>query len=150
VGSCIVFIDRAVGSEVLSVNTQIGAMEPLHCTALGKAYLAYVEPEKLEELLAGPLEKFTPRTIVNRRGLQREMAAIRDRGYAVDDEEYNDGILCIASPILNAHGLPVALMGVSGPKSRISEARVEEYGRVIRKHAMEISHTFGFDAKNTS
>jgi DNA-binding IclR family transcriptional regulator len=150
VGSCIVFIDRAVGSEVLSVNTQIGAMEPLHCTALGKAYLAYVEPEKLEELLAGPLEKFTPRTIVSRRGLQREMAAIRDRGYAVDDEEYNDGIVCIASPILNAHGLPVALMGVSGPKSRISEARVEEYGRVIRKHAMEISKTFGFGAKNTS
>ena len=78
------------------------------------------------------------------------MAAIRDRGYAVDDEEYNDGILCIASPILNAHGLPVALIGVSGPKSRISEARVEEYGRAIRKHAMEISHTFGFGAKNAS
>lgn len=150
VGGCIVFIDRAVGSETLSVNTQIGAMEPLHCTALGKAYLAYVEPEKLEELLPGPLEKYTPRTIVSSRGLQKEMAAIRGRGYAVDDEEYNDGILCIASPILNAHGLPVALLGVSGPKSRISEARVGEYGRMIRKHAMEISNTFGFGVKNAS
>jgi IclR family acetate operon transcriptional repressor len=82
--------------------------------------------------------------------MQREMAAIRDTGYAVDDEEYNVGILCIASPILNAHGLPIALMGVSGPKSRISGARVEEYGRVIRKHAMEISKTFGYGVKNAS
>jgi DNA-binding IclR family transcriptional regulator len=150
VGSCIVFIDRAVGSEILSVNTQIGAMEPLHCTALGKAYLAYVEPERREELLAGPLKKSTPRTVVSRRGLQREMAAIRDRGYAVDDGEYNDGILCIASPILSSLGPPVALVGISGPKSRISDARVAEYGRMIRKHAMEISSAFGFDGKATS
>lgn len=149
VGSCIVFIDRVVGAELLSVNTQIGAMEPLHCTALGKAYLASIEPENREELLAGTLKKFTSRTIVSKRGLQREMAAIRERGYAVDDEEYNEGILCIASPILNAHGLPVALVGVSGPKSRISKTRVEEYGRMIKKHAMEISAMFGYGANTT-
>ena len=150
VGSCIVFIDRAVGSEILSVNTQIGAMEPLHCTALGKAYLAYVEPEKLEELLAGPLVKYTPRTIVSRRGLQKEMAAIRDRGYAVDDEEYNDGILCIASPILNAHGLPGRPDGglgsekphqrlpCRGVRPRDQEARNGDFERVRLRHKKRV------------
>jgi DNA-binding IclR family transcriptional regulator len=148
VGGSVVFIDRVVGSEILSVNTQIGATEPLHCTALGKAFLAFLEPEERSELLGGRLERFTPNTLVGKRELQREMARIRSRGFAVDDEEYNEGIRCIAAPILNAQGVPIAMLGVSGPKNRLSAKRIEEYGRMIGLNAMEISKKFGFDEKN--
>ncbi|HOX31320.1 MAG TPA: IclR family transcriptional regulator [Spirochaetales bacterium] len=144
VGNRIVFIDRSVGSEVLSVNTQIGASEPLHCTALGKAFLAYSEPEKRDELLAGPLEKFTAKTISNKRDIPKEMAVIKARGYAVDDEEYTEGILCVASPILNSQGQPIAMMGISGLKNRMSAERVAEYGSLISKNACEVSRKFGY------
>jgi len=150
VGNCVVFIDRAMGSEILSVNTQIGAQEPLHCTALGKAYLAYVEADQREDLLRGPLERFTPKTIVSKRGMQHELAAIRERGYAVDDEEYNEGILCLASPILNSQELPIAMMGISGPKNRIGAGRVGEFGLLISRNALEISRKFGFEVGSTS
>jgi len=150
VGGCIVFIDRAVGSEILSVNTQIGAMEPLHCTALGKAFLAYSEEGMQEELLSGPLNRFTPKTIVGKRELREEMTRIRSRGYAVDDEEYLEGIRCIAAPILNSQGLPVALIGISGPKTRIRGSRIKEYGEEIRQVSLEISKQFGYEIGSAS
>lgn len=143
-GSRIVFIDRAVGSEILSVNTQIGADEPLHCTALGKAYLAYCEPQRRVELIAGPLTRFTPRTLVSRRELQQECDRIRRRGYAVDNEEYIEGIRCIAAPILNAQAMPVALMGISGAKTRIQGPKIQEYGELVRRLSLEVSAAFGY------
>lgn len=143
-GSRIVFIDRAVGSDILSVNTQIGAAEPLHCTALGKAYLAFCEPKQRDELIAGRLTRFTPRTLVSRAELTDECERTRKRGYALDDEEYIEGVRCLAAPVLNAQAVPVALVGVSGAKDRIRGKTIREYGETIRRVSLEISAAFGY------
>jgi DNA-binding IclR family transcriptional regulator len=143
-GSRIVFIDRAVGSDILSVNTQIGAAEPLHCTALGKAYLAFCEPGQRDELIAGRLARFTPKTLVSRGELTEECERTRKRGYALDDEEYIEGIRCLAAPVLNAQAAPVALVGISGAKDRIRGRQIREYGEAIRRVSLEISAAFGY------
>lgn len=143
-GKCIVFIDRLLGSETLSVNTQIGAIEPLHCTALGKAYLAYVDPDELDTLLETPLTRFTPTTIVERDAIETELAAVRENGFAVDDEEYSSGIRCVAGAILNQEHVPVALIGVSGPKNRITDRCMQDFGQLVRSTSLEISLKFGY------
>jgi IclR family acetate operon transcriptional repressor len=117
---------------------------------LGKVFLAYSEDGRQEELLSGPLNQFTPKTIVGKRDLRAEMTRIRSRGYAVDDEEYIEGVRCIAAPILNSQGLPVALIGISGPKTRICGSRVKEYGEEIRQVSLEISKQFGYEIGSAS
>ena len=72
----IVFIDRVAGSGILSVNTQLGGREPLHCTALGKAYLAYVDEEALATLMSESFARYTPKTIVSARSLREELARV--------------------------------------------------------------------------
>lgn len=140
----IVFIDRESSSATLSVNTQIGEREPLHCTALGKAYLAAISNEELDDLLEDPLQQFTIRTIKSIDELKSKLKEIRKKGYAVDNEEYIDGVRCIASPILNQLNSPVALIGCSGPKHRISLSKCKEYGNYVKNLSIEISKRFGY------
>jgi DNA-binding IclR family transcriptional regulator len=140
----VVFIDKVAGSEVLSVNTQVGAREPMHCTALGKAFLAYVEEQDLKSYLKLPLEKFTPNTITTLAGLKTELNRIRKKGYAFDNEEYVAGVRCISCPILNQYDAPVAMLGISGPKSRISLKDSTENARIIKDFALEISKRLGY------
>lgn len=144
VGTSIVFIDRASGSESLSVSTQIGRQEPMHCTALGKAFLAFIQKEELPKYLGNSLERYTERTIVNKNELKAELKKIREKGYALDNEEYIENIRCIGSPILNQNGLPIAAVGISGPKIRISLKKANEFGVILQKTALEISKFFGY------
>jgi IclR family KDG regulon transcriptional repressor len=144
VGHSIVFIDRQQGSERLSVNTQIGATEPLYCTALGKAFLAFVDKDQITDILPDPLIPYTPATITNRKKLEKELLRIKNNGYAVDNEEYIEGVRCIASSILNQYGSPVAMMGISGHTSRISQRNILEYGKLVRRLSLEVSRKFGY------
>lgn len=140
----VVFIDRYSSSEILSVNTQIGAREPLYCTALGKAYLAFQEENTLEQLYPVELEAYTQRTITTISKLKKHLDLVRQSGYAVDDEEYIDGIRCISAPILNEFKAPIAMIGISGPKYRLPDRAVEEHGQAIKEIALKISRHCGY------
>ena len=140
----VVFIDRSSSAEVLSVNTQIGAREPLYCTALGKAYLAFQEELDLDELYPQPMERYTQHTITNTADLRETLTEVRRKGYAVDDEEYIDGIRCVSSPIFNEYQAPIAVIGLSGPKHRISRSKIREYGQAVKAMALKISRHCGY------
>ncbi len=142
----VVFIDRSSSVGVLAVNTQIGAREPLYCTALGKAYLAFQEGIDLHELYPERLEAYTRRTITDLSALEENLAQIRVQGYAVDDEEYIDGIRCVSAPILNEFFLPIAVVGISGPKYRLDNRTIETYGKTVRDTARVISRHCGYFA----
>lgn len=143
----IVFIDRIAGSGILSVNTQLGGREPVHCTALGKAYLAFVDGDALANLLDEPLLGYTPKTIVTARSLREELERVKRNGYAVDNEEYMEGIRCIGAPILNELGAPIATIGISGPKYRLPLGKCAEYGKLVCRLSLEVSRRFGFSGK---
>ncbi len=140
----IVFIDRVASSESLAVNTQIGAQEPMYCTALGRAILAYLPEEELRLNVPTSLQRYTRKTISSITALRASLTGVRARGYAIDDEEYLLGIRCVASVILGHAGAPIAAIGISGPSTRLPLPKMSRLGAGIREAAHELSLRAGW------
>ncbi len=102
--------------------------------------------EELEKLLGGsPLVRYTPRTLTNMRELLAHLETIRERGYAVDDEEFDPGVRCVASAVRDYRGKVVASVGISGPAIRVTLERVPDIGRAVMEAAQEISRLLGYE-----
>lgn len=107
------------------VVQDVHAQRPLHCTAVGKALAAWMQPSALRAALAAnPLERHTPKTIVTQAALEAELRRIRNAGYAIDDEEQYEGLRCIAMPVFDHTGEVVASMCVVGPKHKMTHQRL--------------------------
>lgn len=119
------YIDKIDSTLPLKVDHPIGSLSPLHCTALGKAFLAFGNAEPDEELTG-----YTKKTITSPAKLREEIELTRRRGYAVDDEEFAQGIRCVARPVYDKNGQMIAAIGVSGPTVRIDDARLAELGAI--------------------
>ncbi len=120
-----VYILQRKASFRVSVDTEIGSRPPMHATSTGKAILAHLPEEDRRQWLTHPLEKFTIRTLTSLEDLNRDLVATVERGYAVDDEEYNSGVRCVASPVFGVDGTVAGSLGVSGPIHRMDISRVE-------------------------
>ncbi len=145
-GNRAIYISQAHAQSELTVRmfTQVGAWVPLHCTAVGKAIIAHWPDEDLEQLTREGLPAHTPNTITSPERLQSELAAIRQRGYAIDDEEREVGVRCIASPVFDAEGQVVAALSISGPAGRVTPDRFAELGETVREAAARLSERLGF------
>ena len=137
-------MDKVLGRDIAPVNVQIGGREPLHCTALGKAFLAFIEDEERASYIEEPLRKYTPSTIDSLAELNRELRETRVRGYALDSEEYVKGVRCVAAPILNRETKPVAMIGISVPAERLPDELAAKYGIFIKEKALEVSKWLGY------
>jgi DNA-binding IclR family transcriptional regulator len=127
VGTRVWYVDKVDSPLQLKVDHPIGALSPLHCTALGKAFLAFGRaPVPLE------LRTYTPKTLATRRELNDEIERTLARGYAVDNEEFAPGIRCVARPIYDANGEMIAALGVSGPSVRVDDERLQDLGRIVQ------------------
>ncbi|MCB6180081.1 IclR family transcriptional regulator [Rhodobacter sp. Har01] len=126
VGLRVWYIDKVDSPLPLKVDHPIGALSPLHCTALGKAFLSFGHAQMPEDQPA-----FTPLTLTTRRALVDEIERTRARGYSIDDEEFARGIRCVARPIYDKSGAMIAAIGVSGPSVRVTDARLHELGRIV-------------------
>ncbi len=136
----VLYIERVEAQRSLTMGSKLGARNPVYCTALGKAILAHSAEPEVDRILAGArMEARTRNTITNVLGLKRELKRVRGRGYAIDDEEIEEGIRCIAAPILDAGGHAVAAISISGPSSRITPDRYEQIGETMLKTARELS-----------
>ncbi len=129
VGHRVWYIDKVTSPLPLKVDHPVGSLAPLHCTALGKAFLAFGSASQ-----TGALTPFTTRTIVDPHKLEAEIEETRHRGFAIDDEEYSAGIRCVAVPIYDASGTMVAAVGLSGPSARIQSDRLRELGEMVITH----------------
>lgn len=141
----VMFVDTERGDELISFNARIGHREPLHCTALGKALLLSLKEGEIKELVKRGLKKYTSRTITSFSRLKKELEEVKCRGYAVDDEEYKEGIRCIASPIKNFEGRVVAALGISGPSARITLEKISPLAKSVKKKAEEASRRLGWN-----
>ena len=79
--------------------------------------------------------------------MKAELKRSRNKGYAGDNEEYVAGVRCVASSILNQQGVPVAMLGVSGPKGRVSPKNRDAYGKLLGEFALEISRKLGYKTR---
>jgi IclR family KDG regulon transcriptional repressor len=141
----VLYIDRTEAQRSLTMGSKLGARNPVYCTALGKAILANLPEVEIDQILAAcRFEARTKNTITNVLALKQELKTTIERGYAVDNEEIEDGVRCIAAPVLNANGRAIAAMSVSGPSSRIIPARFPLIGETMRKAAGELSVRLGY------
>jgi DNA-binding IclR family transcriptional regulator len=140
----VVYLMKQEGKHSIRTTARLGSRRPLHCTALGKAYLATMKPGEVEALLSGVgLPALTVHTITDLAALQAELDWVRARGYAVDREEVEEGLACVAAPIQDYRGVTIAAVSMAGPVGRILPHE-EHYGRRVAATALEISTALGF------
>ncbi len=99
-GSHGIYLDKVESGDFgIRLHSEIGKAFPLHCTGIGKVLLAGIPEFELRKLLRGKLEQFTPNTMTDKGKLRSEFEEIRERGYAIDDEEITRGLICVAAPV---------------------------------------------------
>lgn len=146
-GKEILYLDVLESPHSFRLVSQIGMRRPLHCTALGKAILAWQSTSFRDELLAGAKpEKLTPNSITRSAELIAELGRIQRRGHALDDEEVELGARCVAAPIFDSSGLVAAGVSVSGPTIRMSRTQTSQIADAVKEAAIEISKHLGYDA----
>ena len=121
-----------------------GTLSPMHSSGIGKALLAEMDESRLERLLkTRPLEAFTAKTITDPDALRTDLEHVRDRGYAMDDEEKNSGMRCIAAPVFDVNGEAVAGISVSGPTSRVGLDDMARIGHPVMEAARDLTRAIG-------
>lgn len=137
-----VYIDTVPSPQVVRLFTAVGNRVPLHATGAGKCLLGALPADKREPLIERlDLRAYTPHTIVDRAALRRALDEARARGFAIDDEEYDDGVRCIAVPVGGTNDT-VAALSVSAPASRFSRQRSLEILPLLRRSASELAASF--------
>jgi DNA-binding IclR family transcriptional regulator len=138
-GRSVVYIDSVSGTRSVRLITEIGRAIPAHTSGAGKALLAWRSPEELAALLDGvELIAATPHTLTTLEDLQADLARIRERGYATDNEEHEPGVACVATPVLDRSGKAIAAISISGPTTRILGEHTETLADLLREHAAKV------------
>jgi IclR family transcriptional regulator, acetate operon repressor len=141
----IVYIDQAQSSRILRMFTQIGNRLPAHSTGSGKIMLAFSAPEVVEGVIRRyGLAERTPRTITDADEFRRELYRIRHNGYALDDQEHEEGVRCVAAPVRDESGQVVASLSVSGPVTRLSDRQVEQIIPEVVECGEKLSARLGY------
>ncbi len=136
----VLYVDILESPQALRATSQIGTFDALHSTALGKAILSRMPQSERQVLLADvQLVPRTTHTATSTAGLNAAIDVASQKGLAVDDEENEIGMRCVAAPILNADGWPLAAISVSGPSSRMSHAEIERIGAELRSGCASVS-----------
>ena len=121
-----------------------GTLSRLHASGIGKVLLAQMEIAGVKKLLAtAPLEQLTEHTLTNHAALIADLSVTRVRGYAIDGEERNLGMRCIAAPIFDIHNEAVAGISVSGPTSRVGDSQMYLFSKAVVAAANELSLAIG-------
>jgi DNA-binding IclR family transcriptional regulator len=124
-GHC-VYLYRSRGSQSVHLDIHAGERAAMNTTALGKSMLAFMDDDRVERIIADrPLPALTPHSITDPGDLREELAAIRERGYAIDDEERLEGLRCVAAPI-RQDGDVLGAISVSAPTSRLKGERLAQ------------------------
>jgi DNA-binding IclR family transcriptional regulator len=136
----LISIVSVASPHVTKVPSTVGRQLPLHCTSQGKAILAFLGSERRERELDGynfhPLSK---NTIVSTERFLGELALISSRGYAIDNEEYEECLRCVAAPVQDSAGAIIGAISVAGPTHRITGSRLPALGREVMRVANGLS-----------
>ncbi len=127
----IMFIDRAVSGSSLKMDTALGYSQVAHCTASGKAILAFLPEQNVEQYLRrAPYPRITEHALPNEAAVRRKLLQVRVEGYASDEEEAELGLTCYAMPLLDRTGRAIAAVSVSGPTTRMTQHKQKHLERI--------------------
>src|SRR5919112_416370 len=145
-GTRIVYIEKVESPHAVRMYSRVGATNPVHSTALGRAILAYCGEDTVEAVIDSGLECRTPNTITDPNRFRANLAEIKERGFAVDDVENEEGIRCVAAPVFDHSGDVVAGISVSGPEQRITKDRLNDLGIKVVEAAFALSQRLGYES----
>ncbi len=142
----IVYLDVVETDLTVRVVSRVGSRLPSHCTAAGKIHLAFMSDEEIDALLpTRELKGYTPSSITDKEKLKKELKQIADSGVAIDNEELDPGVRCVAAPIRDYTRRIVGALSISGPSMRFSDERIEkELMPLIKQSAEELSTRLGY------
>jgi IclR family KDG regulon transcriptional repressor len=141
----VVYIDRYASEDAMTVYTNIGDSPLPYCTAHGKALLAFLTLEEIEDTIKDGLRKFTENTITDKKQLMVELKKIREKGYAYDDEERMVGVRCVAAPVFNSYREVIGAIGISGISQSMTYEKMESSAMFIKEIADRMSLSLGND-----
>jgi len=144
----VLYLAKEESSQTIRMISYVGKRAPLHCTALGKVLLAYLPEEEIKKILdKRELPRFTENTITNKRELEKELSKVREQGFALDREENEKDVSCIAAPIRNYQGEVIAALSISSPIFRIDKKVQNNLKEALIETSRKISKRLGYDDK---
>jgi DNA-binding IclR family transcriptional regulator len=142
-----VYVEKVEPEGFIRMDTWVGRRMRVHATSVGKALVAHITPERLQQILhQSGMEKRTPKTITTMPRLLKELEKVRAQGYAVDDEENNLGARCVGAPVFNDRGLIEAGLGLSGTTQQVSPQTMPRIVEALKDAARHISMGMGYRA----
>lgn len=142
----VLFINNLESEHAVRMSVNVGVRAPAHCTAVGKALLAYQPAERVEQVIRDGMNACTPKTMSDPADLRQDLATVRARGYAIDDEELETGLRCVAAPIRDHSGNVVASTSVAGPAQRMTKKALMTFAPDVIAAADAISARLGYQA----
>jgi len=142
----IVYIDKVESKGGLRMYSSPGKTAPLHATALGKAILANMSDKNVKNILNKiELKSYTSHTHTSVKELKRELEIVREQGYALDDEEFEEGVKCMATSVNNQRGDAKAAISITGLVPKMGKEKINEFAPLMKKYASKISSKLGYE-----
>jgi len=144
-GNEVIYVAQSESTKLLKLFTQLGAKVPFYCTGGGKAIVAY-QPKKVQDLILSNTNfiKYTKNTLTDVNELQKELKIIKEQGYAIDNEEREEGVTCIAAPVFDCYGEAIASISISGPTYRLKEKHISSIVKNVMDTAKKMSEALGY------
>jgi len=140
----VLYVNNIASPQAIRMQSNLGARVPVHCCSEGKALLAFEPADAVESVIAAGLPARTPKTIVKPQRLRDELALVRGRGYALDDEELEIGLRAAAAPIRDHRGDVIAAVSIAGPVQRVSKKALQRFAVEAVSASRTISQRLGY------
>ncbi len=145
----VVSVANVQSRRTLRTPGTVGQRAPAHCSSQGKAILAFLSPEELREFVqTHGLKAYTKNTLARFSALRAELERVRELGYAVDNEEYEEGLKCIGAPVRDHSGEIVTAISIAGPASRLGRDRMPALVHSVTSAAARLSASLGYRDRN--
>jgi DNA-binding IclR family transcriptional regulator len=139
------YVEKVESQQSVRTACTVGSRAPAYCTAVGKAMLAELPETEVNEVIRRwGLKAVTANTITTAAALKAELRAVSSRGYAIDNEEKEEGLRCVSAAVRGHSGKLFAAMSVSGPAFRMTKERIPEVGQAVTRAANELSAQLGY------
>jgi len=147
-GGEVLYLAKEESSQTIRMISYVGKRAPLHCTSLGKVLLAYLSAEERKKILEEKvLPRLTENTITDKRELEKELSKVREQGFALDREENEKDVRCVAAPIRNYQGEVIAAISISSPIFRLNKNKQNDLEKALIKTSNKISKRLGYNER---
>lgn len=141
----VIYIDKVDSFQLLRTVAKVGSRAPMHCSGVGKVLLAFMPEGEREELLSKEeLPRFTDRTITSVAALRKHLAKVQEQCWAMDNEEWNPGLISVAAPLRDHQGSVHFAISIAGPKARMKGEKLERIKELVCQAAKETSLSLGY------